>query len=221
MRQTAVSFYAADLKLEGVVGCPDDRPGPFPGVVLCHPHPLRGGNMNNNLVLSVYHALVDAGFAALRFNFRGVGNSQGTHTEGERETHDAEAALQTLKDTDRVDPARLGMAGYSFGTGVILRNPSGYSEARSCVLFSSPVRFLEHPEIDDDPRPKLFVCGDQDESVPIEPLKERLKSMVGPVEWQVAEGVDHFWWGREAEAAGHAVEFFARTLGQPSIREET
>ena len=212
MRQTAVSFYVEDLKLEGVVGLPDGGPGPFPGVVLCHPHPLRGGNMNNNLVLSVYHALVEAGFAALRFNFRGVGNSQGTHTEGRLETQDAEAALQTLKDTEGVDHDRIGMAGYSFGTGVLLRNPSGYAAARSFVLFSSPVRFLENPEIDDDSRPKLFVCGDRDESVPIEPLMARLKSVRGPVEWQVSEGVDHFWWGREGEAAGHAVEFFARTL---------
>ena len=221
MRQTAVSFYAEDLKLEGVLGFPDDGPGPFPGVVLCHPHPLRGGNMNNNLVLSVYHGLVEAGFAALRFNFRGVGNSQGTHTEGEREVQDAEAALRTLKETDGVDPARLGMAGYSFGTGVILRNLSGYASARSVALFSSPIRFLEHSEIDHDPRPKLFVCGDRDASAPVEPLKERLKSMGGPVEWQIAEGVDHFWWGREAEAAGHAVEFFARTLDQSSVREES
>ena len=221
MRQTAVSFRAEDLKLEGVLGLPDDRPGRSPGVVLCHPHPLRGGNMNNNLVLSVYHSLIEAGFAALRFNFRGVGNSQGTHTEGEREVQDAEAALRTLAEAEGVDPDRLGMAGYSFGTGVILRNLPGYPSARSIVLFSPPVRFLEHAEIDRDPRPKLFVCGDRDESVPVEPLKERLKSMEGPVEWRIAEGVDHFWWGRELEAAGHAVEFFARTLGQPSAREES
>ena len=221
MRQTAVAFDAEDLKLEGVLGLPDRGPGPFPGVVLCHPHPLRGGNMNNNLVLSVYHGLVEAGFAALRFNFRGVGNSQGTHTEGELEVRDAEAALRTLGEAEGVDPARLGIAGYSFGTGVILRNLSGYPSARSIVLFSPPVRFLEHAEIDADPRPKLFVCGDRDESVPVEPLKERLESMGGPVEWRIAEGVDHFWWDREAEAMGHAVEFFARTLGGPSAREES
>ena len=99
------------------MGCPDEVPGPLPGVVVCHPHPLGGGNMNNNLVASVYLALIESGFVALRFNFRGVGNSEGSHAQGEKEPEDAEAALDLLKGRADVDADRLGMAGYSFGTG--------------------------------------------------------------------------------------------------------
>jgi alpha/beta superfamily hydrolase len=211
MGQMAISFKSGDITLEGVAGYPETSAGPFPGVVICHPHPLGGGNMNNNLVVSVYDALLGMGFAALRFNFRGVGGSQGTHAGGEREPEDAEAALATLGRNQHVDRERLGMAGYSFGTGVILRNLSGYASARSFLLYSPPVRFLEYPGIGEDVRPKLFVCGDRDRSVPVGDLREKLESLP-EAELRVVTGADHFWDGRESEAAGHAVEFFGRTL---------
>ena len=63
MRQSAVSFKAKGLNFEGIVGQPDGDSGPFPAVVICHPHPLFGGNMDNNVVLAVSFALVDQGFA--------------------------------------------------------------------------------------------------------------------------------------------------------------
>ncbi len=212
MRQSAVAFKAGGLTLEGVVGCPDEVPGPLPGVVVCHPHPLGGGNMNNNLVASVYLALIESGFVALRFNFRGVGNSEGSHAQGEKEPEDAEAALDLLKGRADVDADRLGMAGYSFGAGVILGSLSRYADVKAFALFSPPVRFLEYPGVDEDARPKLFVCGDRDRSVPIDSLKEKVESLKQPAQCQVVAGADHFWVGREEEAARHAVQFFDDTL---------
>ncbi len=212
MQQSAVAFRSGELRLEGVVGCPDGASGPLPGVVVCHPHPLRGGNMNNNLVLAVYFALIEEGFVVLRFNFRGVGSSQGEHAEGEKEPEDAEAALNVLKERPDVDPDRLGLAGYSFGTGVILRDLSRYKNARAFALFSSPVRYLDHPGIEEDRRPKLFVCGDRDHGVPIAALKEKVSSLQQPAECRVVPGADHFWVGYEEEAALHAVRFFAENL---------
>ena len=220
MRQSVVTFKSGDLRLEGIVGYPDGVSGPLPGVVICHPHPLGGGNMNNNLVLSVYLAFVENGFIALRFNFRGVGNSEGIHAEGEKEPEDAEEALNILKEQADVDGNRLGMAGYSFGTGVILRGLSGYTAARAFVLFSAPVRYLEYPGVEEDTRPKLFVCGDSDHGVPIASLKEKLESLKRPSDCQVLRafsvvpGADHFWVGYEAEAAHQAVQFFTETLKQ-------
>ena len=77
MRQSAVSFEADGLTFEGVVAQPDEGTGPWPGVVICHPHPLHGGNMDNNVVLALALGLAQEGFVTLRFNFRGVGGSQG------------------------------------------------------------------------------------------------------------------------------------------------
>ena len=212
MQQSTIAFKSGDLTLEGVVGWPEAASGSLPGVVVCHPHPLGGGNMNNNLVLSLYLALVGSGFVALRFNFRGVGNSEGAHTERENEPEDAEAALQTLKDRAGVDGNRLGMVGYSFGTGVILSSLSKYIDAKAFALYSPPLRYLEHPNIDDDTRPKLFVCGDRDHAVDVVSLQEKVESYKQPSECRVVPGADHFWVGHEAEAARHAVRFFAETL---------
>ena len=215
MRQSAVSFESEGLKLEGVLGCPDEASGPAPGVVICHPHPQRGGDMNNNLVISLYMGLVEAGFAALRFNFRGTGNSEGEHGGGEREPEDALAALAFLKDHAQVDAARLGMAGYSFGTGVLLRALPRYTQAKVFALFSSPVRYLEEAQVQQDARPRLFVCGDRDHAVEVSSLKAGVEALGSPAELQVVSGADHFWLGQESEAVGHGVEFFSRCLKGP------
>ena len=212
MQQSVVSFKSGELTLEGVVGCPDEVSGTLPGVVVCHPHPLGGGNMNNNLVLAVYQALVENGFVALRFNFRGVGNSEGVHAEGEKEPDDADAALNTLKEWAGVDVDRLGMAGYSFGTGVILGSLSRYKAVKAFALFSPPIRYLDVPGIVEDTRPKLFVCGDIDHVAPIASLKEKVESYGPTSECQVVPGVDHFWAGYESEASRHAVQFFTENL---------
>ena len=81
MRQSAVSFKTEGLTFEGVITQPDEGSGPWPGVVICHPHPLHGGSMDNNVVLALAMGLVEEGFVTLRFNFRGVGGSEGEHTE--------------------------------------------------------------------------------------------------------------------------------------------
>ena len=85
MRQKAVTFQASGLNFEGVVTQPDEGAALCPGVVICHPGPLNGGNMDNNVVMAVAMGLVDRGIASIRFNFRGVGNSQGTHAKGEND----------------------------------------------------------------------------------------------------------------------------------------
>ena len=213
MRQRAVSINRGELRLEGVVGCPDEVSGPAPGVVICHPGPAGGGNMNNNLVLSLYFALIDNGFIALRFNFRGVGSSQGIHSQGEKEPEDAAAALELLAASPDVDRDRIGMPGYSFGTGVILCGLSRYKAVKAFVLYSSPVRFLECPGLSEDDRPKQFICGDRDYAVEIASLKEKVASLGHSSECRVVSDVDHFWMGHEAEASRLAVDFFNKTLG--------
>ena len=97
MRQSAVSFEADGLTFEGVVAQPNEGTGPWPGVVICHPHPLHGGNMDNNVGLALALGLAQEGFVTLRFNFRGVGGSQGEHTKGERESEEVRGAIDLIK----------------------------------------------------------------------------------------------------------------------------
>ena len=108
MRQKAVMFQAHGLNFEGVVAEPDDPAGPVPGVLICHPGPLNGGNMDNNVVTAVAFALADEGFVTMRFNFRGVGNSDGEHSRGELEYQEAVAAMEFLKAWPGVDGTGWG-----------------------------------------------------------------------------------------------------------------
>ena len=104
MRQSAVSFEANGLKFEGILSTPDDLIGDVPGVVVCHPHPLFGGNMHNNVVSAVTYHLSTVGIATLKFNFRGVGNSEGEHSKGELEYQEVVAAQKLLSAWPGINP---------------------------------------------------------------------------------------------------------------------
>lgn len=203
---------ADGVVLEGVLGLPDHGVGPFPGVVMCHPHPLYGGDMRNNVVRAVYYGLMERGVAALRFNFRGVGRSQGSHTSGELEPQDALAALEKLAASEKVDSGRLGMAGYSFGAGVLLGNFGLYEKVKAFALVSPAVRHLENPDVGSDTRPKIFISGSQDHAAPEEELKSLAGSLGANVSCEIVPGVDHFWAGREREASRLAADFFLKNL---------
>ena len=114
LRQSAVSFQTAGLSFEGVVAQPDATGGPWPGVVICHPHPLHGGSMHNNVVMALALGLADEGFVTIRFNFRGVGDSEGEHGEGETEYQEVLGALDMI--TGMARHSRQGRRG-----GLLLR----------------------------------------------------------------------------------------------------
>ena len=212
MRQSAVTFKAKGLNFEGVVATPDADGGPYPGVVMCHPHPLFRGNMDNNVVLAVTFELVQQGFATLRFNFRGVGNSEGEHTKGELEYQEVLGALDFMKAWKGVDGGTLGLIGYSFGTSVILGNAAVQKRPRVFVLISPPLRALESTPLKKDKRPKLIISGDQDKLVQSEQLKPVLESFSHPPALKVVEGADHFWGGKESQLVGLVSRFFVENL---------
>ena len=138
-----ITISSGDLRLEGFLHMPppsdvaDDRGAP--GVVVCHPHPRQGGNMHSSVVIGVADALVASGFAVMRFNFRGVGESEGAFSWGSGETDDADAALDTLSLTDGVNGSRIGIAGYSFGAAVALQCAKD-SPLPQAVASLSPAR---------------------------------------------------------------------------------
>lgn len=212
MRQSAVSFQADSLNIEGIVAQPDNNEGDRPGVVICHPGPMNGGNMDNNVVMAVAGALVERGFAVLRFNFRGVGNSQGEHGRGEVEYQDALAALEFLKGWSGVQHGKLGLAGYSFGTGVILRSPELHKEPMAFGFVSPSLQSLQNSPLKTDDRPKFIITGDRDRLAPSPEFHPTLDSFTHSPSCQVIEGADHFWVGREAEMSNLVGDFFAKHL---------
>ena len=96
MKKTIVSFPSGELLLEGIVAIPEGA-GAFPAVIVCHPHPLYGGSMDNNVVHSLCETLTEASFVSFKFNFRGVGGSQGEFGQGIGEQADVEAAISFIR----------------------------------------------------------------------------------------------------------------------------
>ena len=217
MRQSAVTFKTKGLNFEGVVATPDDADGKtpeekIPGVVICHPHPLFGGNMDNNVVLAVAFELVKQGFAVLRFNFRGVGNSEGEHTKGEKEFEEALGALDFMRAWQQVDGNRVGILGYSFGTGVILGSPALQKRPKVFAFVSPSIERLKSTSLQKDKRPKFIITGNRDKLAGAEGLQEVLDSFVQPPEFHVIDGADHFWMGRESQMVPLVSQFFLENL---------
>ena len=212
MRQSSVVFESKDAMLEGVIASPEGASGPFPGVVVCHPHPLFGGTMDNNVVMAMCQALVEEGFATLRFNFRGVGRSEGSFTEGEKEREDVRAALGLLREWPGVNKKRIGLAGYSFGASMVLTGLSRYKAAKAFVLVSPPLGSLDNLDVGKDKRAKLFILGERDRLVPYPSLKEKIDSFNSTAELHLVPGADHSWRNYEREAAEQTASFFVGTL---------
>lgn len=212
MRQSAVSFKAKGMNFEGIIATPDDVGSPVPGVVICHPHPLFGGNMDNNVVIALSFTLVDQGFATLRFNFRGVGNSEGEHTKGEQEHQEALGAFEFMKAWKDVDSRRLGLAGYSFGTSVILGSKDVQKKAKSIALVSPNIRALSDTPLKKAKTPTFIITGSRDKLVEAEDLQANLDAFANAPKFEVVNGADHFWGGMERNAVAPVAEFFAEHL---------
>ena len=209
MNATRVTFPCGTLSLEGVSFMPDGEV-PFPGVVVCHPHPLMGGTMDNNVVIAVCQALVQESIASLMFNFRGVGGSQGAHAHGIGEQDDVAAALSYLSSIEGIDQGRIGLCRYSFGAGVALEAAAKTEQAHALALVS-PI--LAHPSpIENYIKPKLLLWGSYDMALPGIELKSFTEDLPEPKQYEVIRGADHFWGGYENDMAAKVAAFFAEML---------
>jgi alpha/beta superfamily hydrolase len=181
--------------LEALLHLPESEP-PFPGVVICHPHPQMGGDMYNNVVGALLKAANAAGAAALRFNFRGVGESEGAYDNGVGERDDVLAAIDALRAQPEVDAGRVGVVGYSFGAMVALSAASGRDDLGAVVAVSNPTKRGPRVEIK-MLAPTLFVTGDRDQYCDGELIKEYRTEIGDDVSVEIVPGVDHFWWGSD------------------------
>ncbi len=210
-RAESRTFLSGDLMLEGRLDLPGE-PGPVPGVVLCHPHPRYGGQMHDMVLDSLAAGLLERGIATLRFNFRGVGASEGVYDGGAGEEDDARAALATLSAEPAVDGQRLGLAGYSFGAGVAVGAAARASGIAALVLVACPPARLDTPEARALAVPKLLIAGGEDTMIPATQLHRLAETLEEPKELIVVRGADHFFGGFDQELGAPAGRFFARWL---------
>jgi len=182
--------------LEGLIANPG---GGAPAAVVCHPHPMYGGSMFNNVVDAILVAMWQLGYATLRFNFRGVGSSEGEHDGGPGEVDDSVAAMTFLLAQPGVCKEGAVMAGYSFGAMVAVS--AGYERAgiARIVAVALPLAMADARIPEGASKPVLLVSGDHDSYSPVAGLKT-LKSKIGDsAQLEIVAGTDHFFGGREAE----------------------
>ena len=208
MKQTDVTFACGNIVLEGVWHLPSTN-HPAPAVIVCHPHPLYGGDMDNNVVFAICQALAEQGIAALRFNFRGVGNSGGSHGNGIAEQEDVTAALDLAAASPHIDTRRIGLAGYSFGTSVIVPVAVHDSRVELMALVSPALSNAGWKQLKGYTKPKLLISGEHDFVIPVAQFRQHLKEIAEPKQWEIIAGADHFWHGYEVEIAQRVARFFA------------
>ena len=200
-----VKLHTADgLTLEGELHLPD---GARAAVVLAHPHPLHGGNMRSIVIGALFAGLPAAGVAALRFNFRGVGTSEGAHDEGRGERLDVVAALDALAEVVGARALPLVLAGWSFGADRSL----AVEDERHAGWFAvaPPLRHAGDVAAASDPRPKLLAVPERDQFRSPESAREVVASWTN-TELTVVPGADHFLVGRTDRVVELAVEFVNR-----------
>ena len=176
--------------------------------IVCHPHPLFGGTMHNKVVFRIARAFQDAGFAVLRFNFRGTGRSEGAHDQGRGEQDDLRAAIRFMED--QYAGAEIWLAGFSFGSSVMLRAACGDREIRALIAAGVPVSKVDFQTVTGCDRPKLFVQGARDEFGSAADLENFVARLDGPKQLKVIPDADHFFAGHLPELYQAVSEFIAQ-----------
>jgi alpha/beta superfamily hydrolase len=180
-------------RLEAILMYPDQEP--VAAAAVCHAHPLQGGMMHFKVVFRAAKALQRESVAALRFNFRGVGTSEGTHDHGRGEQDDVGAALSELER--RFPGLPLAVGGFSFGSAMALRVAAAEPRPRAVFALGYPIGMVTDASYVGKIRiPRLFVQGENDHIGPGERLQALVERLPEPRKLVIIAGADHFFTGQ-------------------------
>ena len=189
-----VFFYSGKIRLEGLFSKADiDK-----GMVICHPHPLFGGSMESQVVEAITAIYRDFQYNTLRFNFRGVGQSEGHYDQGYGEQSDLLSAIEFLNDHG---VNSLDLIGYSFGAWVIAQCIDKIPKEiiKNIIWVAPPIRYLPFPEILDDEKIRLIIVGENDDISDPFKLKETVKRWNPEARFHIIDNTDHFFIGHIKE----------------------
>ncbi len=198
MQEERQYFMCGEYRLEGLLG----QGSSGKGAIITHPHPLYGGDMYNNIVNAIRWAYHRKGYTTLRFNFRGVGMSQGSYGEGVGEQEDILAAIEFLRGSGCEE---IDLAGYSFGAWVIACGLENYKDVKRIVMVSPPAAFLQFDMDGVDPRIGLVITGSRDDIAPPSLVEKLVENWNPQAQFKIVQGSDHFYWGNE-HAVTEAIE---------------
>jgi uncharacterized protein len=211
---TIREFQGPAGRLEALLEPPVLEPGqPMrAAVVFAHPLPIEGGTMHTKVVFRATKALAAIGCAVLRFNFRGVGGSEGTWDEGSGELDDYRAALDVM--AARYPEAELWAAGFSFGSYVALTAGAADDRVRVLIGIAPPLDRYDFSAVRVSQKPKFFIQGELDERCPLKRLYEFYSQVPEPKELVVIDGASHLFDGKVLEV-GDAIDDLLRDFKTP------
>ena len=209
-RIESLSLVGPAGQLEALLEEPDGGQ-PRLAAVLCHPHPLYGGTMHNKVVYRMARGLRRAGAVVLRFNFRGVGKSQGEHAHMTGEIEDARAALSYLRG--RYPELPFALAGFSFGSRAIMQLGCEIGDAQFLMAAGIAMRMGPSEFLANCRTPKIFIHSTHDEFGPMPEFEKLYAQVAEPKQLIWIEAADHFFAGaleeleeRVKEAAEAAIQ---------------
>ncbi|CCG40615.1 alpha/beta hydrolase [Magnetospirillum molischianum] len=203
-----VIFNGPDGRLEGRYHHGKSPSAPL--ALLLHPHPQHGGTMNNKVVYALYHAFVRRGFSTLRFNFRGVGRSQGKFDNGQGELSDAASALDWMQSFNP-NASACWVGGFSFGAWIAMQLLMRRPELDGFVSVAPPANVFDFTFLAPCPSSGLIIHGTADDLVPeasVAKLATKLATQRNiRVGYRTIEGANHFF-GSQLDQLGGMVESY-------------
>ncbi|HXQ53099.1 MAG TPA: alpha/beta hydrolase [Stellaceae bacterium] len=202
-------------RLEGRYHHSKDETAPI--ALLLHPHPQHGGTMNNKVVYTLYHAFMQGGFSTLRFNFRGVGKSQGIFDRGEGELSDAASALDWLQSYN-ANAAACWVAGFSFGAWIAMQLLMRRPEIDSFIAVAPPANMFDFGFLAPCPASGLIIQGDQDQLVAADAVQRLVTKLAHQRDIRIAHavipGADHFFQNHQEPLAAVVEKYIAGNPGK-------
>ncbi|HUU40533.1 MAG TPA: hypothetical protein VMW42_06320 [Desulfatiglandales bacterium] len=189
MNEEKIRFLSDGLNIEGLLSIQEGEKG----AVIAHPHPLYGGSMYNDVVEALVTAYHGKGFSTLRFNFRGVGNSEGEYDQGYGEQSDVKSAVLYMYDRGKKN---LDLAGYSFGAWVISKINDIESMINRIIMVSPPVDLLDFSLLSFNPKIKGIITGGEDEFAPADKIRALISTWNPDARFEAIEHANHFYSGR-------------------------
>lgn len=222
MIEESVYFYADKLKLEGIVTYHEDAP-PSSAILLCAPHPNLGGDMDNNVITSIARVSADRGFLSLRFNYRGVGNSESYEQDIAQKFHYWEESLNGRNFTDAITDTqaaldflisqiathdRIFVAGYSFGAIVGMKIGTESSRVLAFASISAPFGRYNLDFLPYGNKEKLFIYNQNDFATTVEETLHGFAKISPPKILELIEDSDHFYRNQEDRVSQKICTFF-------------
>ena len=215
-----VIFPGPEGRLEGRYHPQKEKDAPI--AIILHPHPQFGGTMNNQIAYQMYYMFAERGFAVLRFNFRGVGRSQGVFDHGLGELSDAAAALDWVQSFNP-DARACWIAGFSFGAWIGMQLLMRRPEVEGFISVVPPANLYDFSFLAPCPSSGLIVHGASDRVVPpaeVQTLVEKLKTQKGIIiDQQIIDGANHFFEEKVDELIGVCGGYLDRRLDEAGSEE--